>query len=101
MRTLKYRPAFPERFASLEDARCFSQEFFAWYNGRAPPLRTWLSHPADVHFGRAGAVQIERARVLQAAYAAYPERFVRQLPLPPLLPGPAWINKPPEVTLAR
>ena len=31
-RTLKYRPGFPERFGSLQDARCFSQEFFAWYN---------------------------------------------------------------------
>ena len=27
-RTLKYRPGFPERFGSLQDARCFSQEFF-------------------------------------------------------------------------
>src|SRR5438309_4737587 len=31
-RTLKYRPGFPERFGSLQDARSFSQEFFAWYN---------------------------------------------------------------------
>jgi hypothetical protein len=31
-RTLKYRPGFPERFGSMQDARTFSQEFFAWYN---------------------------------------------------------------------
>jgi len=37
-----------------------------------------------------------RATVLDAAYAATPERFVRQPPIPPALPGPAWINKPAE-----
>jgi putative transposase len=44
-RTLKYRPGFPERFGSLQDARSFSQEFFAWYNERAPPFRTGPSLP--------------------------------------------------------
>ena len=31
-KTLKYCPQFPERFGSLEDARAFCQDFFAWYN---------------------------------------------------------------------
>jgi putative transposase len=29
-KTLKYRPEFPERFGSLEDARAFCQTFFPW-----------------------------------------------------------------------
>ena len=29
-RTLKYRPTFPARFGSLEDARAFCLEFFGW-----------------------------------------------------------------------
>jgi putative transposase len=29
-RTLKYRPTFPDRFGSLEDARAFCSEFFTW-----------------------------------------------------------------------
>ncbi len=29
-KTLKYRPAFPARFGSIEDARAFCQGFFAW-----------------------------------------------------------------------
>jgi hypothetical protein len=33
-------------------------------------------------------------RVLDAAYAATPERFVRRPPTPPALPTAAWINKP-------
>ena len=38
----------------------------------------------------------DRARVLAAAYAATPERFVRHPPRPPALPTAAWINKPAE-----
>jgi putative transposase len=36
--------------------------------------------------------------VLDAAYAAHPERFVRKPPTPPQLPAAAWINKPKEGT---
>jgi len=32
--------------------------------------------------------------VLDAAYAAHPERFVRKPPEPPNLPSGSWINKP-------
>ena len=39
-------------------------------------------------------VRAERAKVLDAAYAAHPERFVNQAPVPPKLPGAARINKP-------
>jgi hypothetical protein len=31
-RTMKCRPEFPDRFGSIQDARCFCQQFFAWYN---------------------------------------------------------------------
>ena len=50
-----------------------------------------LMTPADVHYGRAEA---DRARVLDAAYAATPEGFVRHPPRPPALPTAAPINKP-------
>ena len=33
-KTMKYRPDFPERFGSIEDARSHCQRFFAWYNER-------------------------------------------------------------------
>jgi putative transposase len=32
--------------------------------------------------------------VLDAAYVATPERFVRRAPTPPPVPAAAWINKP-------
>ena len=31
-KTLKYRPDFPDRFGSIEDARAHCQQFFPWYN---------------------------------------------------------------------
>jgi putative transposase len=97
-KTLKYRPEFPGRFGSIEDGRAFCQRFFQWYNHEHRHSGIGFHAPADVHFGRADAAQVARARVLQAAYAAHPERFVRQAPVPPPLPGPAWINKPLEVS---
>ena len=100
-KTLKYRPEFPERFGSIADARAFCQRFFRWYNEAHHHSALGFHTPADVHFGRARLIQLERARVLELAYVAHPERFVRQLPLPPALPGPAWINRPPEVQPAK
>ena len=53
-----------------------------------------LLTPADVHSGRAGQVTTARAVVLDGAYAAHPERFVRKPPQPPKLPTASWINPP-------
>ena len=100
-KTLKYRPAFPDRFGSIEDARAFCQRFFLWYNDEHRHSGLGFHTPASVHFGQAAEVQLQRERVLQLAYGAHPERFVRQFPLPPPLPGPAWINKPEEVPSTR
>jgi len=47
-----------------------------------------------VHDGTAVQIQAHRAEVLNAAYAANPERF-RRRPTPPDLPTKAWINQPP------
>jgi putative transposase len=100
-KTLKYRPEFPDRFGSLEDGRAFCRRFFRWYNHDHRHSGIGFHTPAAVHFGHADRIQLERARILGAAYAAHPERFVRQPPVPPQLPGVAWINKPTEVMPAR
>ena len=82
-KTLKYRPEFPDRFGSIEDGRAFCQRFFRWYNHDHRHSGIGFHTPAAVHFGRAEGLQLERARVLQTAYAAHPERFVRHPPVPP------------------
>jgi putative transposase len=93
-KTMTYRPEFPDRFGSIQDARGFCQQFFGWYNLAHHHSGIGLLTPADVHHGRAGQVQAARAEVLTAAYAADPERFVRKPPEPPALPTSAWINQP-------
>jgi len=93
-KTLKYRPGFPARFDSIEHAREFCRSFFDWYNHSHRHSGIGLMTPASVHHGQAKALHAERQRVLSAAYAATPERFVRRPPRPPALPTAAWINKP-------
>ena len=93
-KTLKYRPGFPDRFGSMQDARAFCQEFFPWYNGEHRHSGIGLLTPEVVHYGQAQAVIEQRRIVLASAFEAHPERFVRGLPVPPPLPEAAWINKP-------
>jgi len=93
-KTLKYRPDFPDHFSSILHARGFGRPFFDWYNHRHRHSGLGLMTAAAVHHGRAEALQADRARVLAAAYAAHPERFVRGMPQPPKLPTAAWINRP-------
>jgi putative transposase len=100
-KTLKYRPDFPARFGSLEDARVFCQAFFPWYNGEHRHSGIGLMTPAAVHDGRASAMCDARQRVLSAAYAAHPERFVRKPPQPPRLPHAVWINPPKEQSASQ
>jgi len=93
-KTLKYCPAFPERFGSIEDARAFCAEFFEYYNHHHRHSGIALHTPASMHFGTAGDVQAARGEVLEAAYAANPRRFCNRRPRPPKMPTIAWINKP-------
>jgi putative transposase len=93
-RTLKYRPEFPDRFGSLQDARAFCHTFFAWYNQDHRHSGIGMMSPAMVHHGVAPEVRENRQLILDAAYAAHPDRFVRRPPVPLPLPKEVWINKP-------
>jgi len=97
-RTLKYRPDFPARFGSIEDARAHCRVFFDWYNREHRHSGLGLMTPETVHHGRAEAVAATRSIVLDAAYRAHPERFVRRAPTPPALPTETWINPPARET---
>ena len=93
-RTLKYRPEFPDRFGSIQDSRAFCQPFFQWYNQEHRHSGIGLLTPAMVHFGETPAVLAHRQAVLDAAYQAHPDRFVRRPPKPLPLPLEVWINRP-------
>jgi putative transposase len=100
-KTLKYRPDFPERFGSIEDARGFCQDFFTWYNTAHRHTGIGLLTPEVLHYGFADEVHAARTAVLQAAYDTHPERFVRKVPVPPALPEAAWINKPKPASVSE
>ena len=93
-KTLKYRPDFPGRFASLEAARAFCGPFFRWYNDEHHHGGIGLLTPTQLHTGQGEAIRQARQETLTAAYAAHPERFVRQPPQAPPLPHAAGINLP-------
>jgi putative transposase len=93
-KTLKYRPDFPDRFGSIEDARAHCQRFFHWYNHEHRHGGIGLMAPATVHDGTAAALTEQRAITLDAAFASHPIRFKGVAPKPPALPTAAWINPP-------
>lgn len=93
-KTMKYRPDFPERFGSIEDARGHCQSFFAWYN--AEHRHSGIGHmtPHSVHYGQAHAIREVRQATLNAAFSATPNRFKGTPPCLKPMPIAAWINPP-------
>ena len=94
-KTLKYAPAFPERFGVLGDARAFLTDFVDWYNHAHQHAGIGLHTPADVHYGLAGATQTQRSTTLAQARTRHPERFTTTHDPKILnLPDTVWINQP-------
>ena len=93
-KTLKYRPEYPNRFGSFEDALSFCRMFFDWYNTQHRHSGIKMLTPQMVHYGRAEKILTKRHRVMLAAEAAHPERFVRGTPRPVQAPTAVWINPP-------
>ena len=93
-KTMKYRPGFPERFHSLDEARAFCQTFFAWYNYEHRHSGIGYMTPAAVHNDVAKIIYEQRNQVLQNAFWRHPNRFKNTYPRPPALQTEAGINMP-------
>jgi putative transposase len=93
-KTMKYRPDYPDRFVSQQQAQQWASAFFPWYNHQHHHVALGLLTPAIVHFGQAAAILAQRQDTLAAAYSRHPERFVHGTPMPPALPTAVWINPP-------
>ena len=100
-KTLKYRPTFPARFGSIQDARAHCHVFFPWYNTEHHHSGLGLLTPADVHHGLAERRVAARAIVLATAYSDHPERFTAGAPAPAAMPTAVWINPPKRSALAE
>lgn len=95
-KTLKYRPEFPEFFASIHAARIFMVDFVRWYNDEHRHSGLAFLTPADVHFGRAPEVLATRNAAMQLAWRRNPGRFRPVGPATHALPSMVYINKPTE-----
>lgn len=98
-KTLKYHPTYPDRFGCVQDARAWARPFFDWYNYQHYHSGLNLLTPASVHAGQAEAIRQQRQAVLAAAYAQFPQRFVRGEPIVKGAPDAVWINPPLEANL--
>jgi putative transposase len=98
-KTLKYRPDFPERFGTIEEARSFCVDFFRWYNHEHRHSGIAMLTPASVHYHQHETMLKARSVVLANAYELHPERFVRGIPKVKSLPTEVWINKPTTIAV--
>ena len=99
-KTLKYRPDFPERFGSIQDAKAFCRDFFHWYNNvHYHSGLNWLT-PATVHDGRTDRI-VRRRQLALDPRQRHPERFVnarRKIAGPP---DKVWTCEPQAVCLRQ
>jgi putative transposase len=93
-KTLKYRPDFPDRFGSIEDARRFCRDFFNWYNKDHRHSGIAMLTPEMLHYGLEDEIIAKRDLILENVYKIYPERFVKGLPKSKRPDNEVWINKP-------
>ena len=93
-KTLKYCPAFPERFGCIQDARAFCEAFFAYYNHEHRHSGIGYHTPASVHYGTARRGSVPAGRDSRCGLRRQPAPVLPPRPQPPKLPTVAWINEP-------
>jgi putative transposase len=98
-KTLKYRPDFPERFSTIEEARMFCQDFYRWYNHEHRHSGIAMLTPASVHYQQHEPILKTRAAVLMKAFEEHPERFVKGVPVVKPIPEHVWINPPLKIAV--
>lgn len=95
--TLKYRPGYPGRFATLEAARAWVTRFVAWYNGEHRHSAIRYVTPDERHDGRDIAILAERTRVYEKARRRAPARWSAEIrDWSPA--GPVQVNNPRKKT---
>lgn len=78
IRTMKYRPNYPERaFTSLEDARAWLRAFVHWYNTAHRHSAIGFVTPDERHFGRDAKILARRRKTYSQARQRKPQRWSR------------------------
>lgn len=84
-KTMKYRPAYPREFETLEHARDFVDRYVPWYNREHRRSGIALFTPESVHDGTWQTTWAVRDTASQAYYDTHPERFHKR----PITAAPA------------
>lgn len=74
-RTTKYRPNYPDRFETLDDARAWVTEFVDWYNNKHRHSGIRFVTPAQRHRGEDTAILANRDCVYKEARRRRPDRW--------------------------
>ncbi|WP_342666901.1 IS3 family transposase [Knoellia aerolata] len=90
-KTIKYDPAMPEHFDSIEHAREWMSDFLDRYSREHRHLGLHRHTPHDVFTGVAHHVRDTRQAHLDRLHTAYPSRYAKA-PQAPQLPAPTGIN---------
>jgi putative transposase len=78
VRTLKYRPGYPDKpFASIDDARRWVTAFVRWYNDDHQHSGILFVTPSQRHAGHDTAILAHRDEVYRAARQRHPGRWSR------------------------
>ena len=93
-KTLKYRPGFPGRFGSIEAAGPTARSSSPGTTTTTATRASACTPPPTSTTDTPRPSAANEPRPSAAAYAAHPERFVRQPPEPPKIPASSWINPP-------
>ena len=98
-RTLKYRPAYPEKgFLNIESARLWVTSFTRWYNDDHLHSNLRFVSPSTRHKGMDPEILKKRKAVYRLACARHPERWSNGMrnwnPV-----GEVWLNPPQDTDL--
>jgi len=74
-RTLKYRPDYPERFETIEDAIAWIKVYVEWYNTEHRHSKIGFVTPFERRCGKDVAILKNRRETYEKARSAHPERW--------------------------
>ena len=94
-RTVKYRPAYPGAFATIEEARAWMLAFVRWYNTGHKHRNLKFVSSAERHRGDDAVIFERRITVYEQARSKHPERWSRDI-RNGSLPVEVWLNRPEE-----
>jgi transposase InsO family protein len=76
-RTLKYRPSYPGRFETIDEAKDWTRAFVYWYNHKHMHSGISFVTPHERHYGKDVEILKVRRKTYRLAYKQNPARWSR------------------------